>query len=180
MEQESSQTPQPSKPKKINKINVYNPQEVKQCVDEQIQKFFLKHLQFKENHSISNWKIIIGLISSVCAISAYFVKTNDVLVVLLCSVFIVGNALLYYISKFVEKNQVLDTKPNFGGSSVRISTDFKQRHSDKLKLEMQVNGKETKILEFSIGELFDEQGKLHKTWFRTQLQNLFNEMKKTA
>ena len=95
------------KTKKNIPINKYSIFELKSGIDQQITSY-LESLEFKENHKLNTFKILVGLIVVSCTATAYFYPKpfplNYNVILYSIIIYCISSALYWYLEKRIIKN----------------------------------------------------------------------------
>lgn len=150
-------------------VALYDTFAMKAALDEAVVKFVVEEYQFAPDYSLSNVKIVLGLISIFCATFAHFywepyseskpVSITCVLIYLFIS------AVLQYLASFVERDSFLLTKPHSvtatAKGGLKISSQL-PRFSENytLRIEFRNAPLQVALSNQSVGNYFSSDGRL--------------------
>lgn len=93
------------------KVNKDDGAAIKRVLDDSVVNYLTQEKHFAENTKISNWKLLLGVISIALAITAQFYPApfpeNYNILVVCCSAYFVCSSILQYITSYKEKDYIL-------------------------------------------------------------------------
>jgi len=184
---------------KLPKQNKWDNIAIKQLLDDTVTKV-LEEERYIEDHQLTNYKMILGVISCLIAILSHFYPlpfpTNKLLLIFCCVSYFILSGVLQYIASFKEKDNFVFTHPKqvqqgkewITLSALKASSIF-PKYQDiytlciiqislpDIKLVTKQN-KTDNILEKSITSYFDENGYFAEHLFSNDVRQTIKNIEK--
>jgi len=173
-------------PKEI-KINKEDSNALKRTLDDAVIRYFTIEKGFKEDFSLSNTKITLGIISVILGLTAQFYPypfpENWYVLIVCCSTYFVCSSILQYFATFEDKEYVaIVTDEN--NEVIRITSSL-PRYDYNYVLSISSGSKRDKVsIPKMVNNFFDINGVLYEQIFAQHVKELHgnyirNKTKKT-
>ncbi len=172
---------------KAAKINIYDQNAVKQLLDDVAMEHVLEK-GYVEDNTLTNWKLILGLISCALAALSHFYPTpfpENIPILKLCVIsYFIISIILQALAYLKEKNIIISTLDSTVGKRKHKAFDLSTvflKYDENFTIHVNLRGGSNdneKSVTHSIGRWFDAEGKFNRPLYKHDLDGLIESVQK--
>jgi signal peptidase complex subunit 2 len=164
----------------VKVANKFDNSALKQALDDAATKYLTEDLDYVEDHSIINWKIILGSIGCILALIAQFYPApfpdNKIVLIICASGYFICSSILQYIVSFMQKDSFLIASlPK--DSKVLVASSHMAKYSPDYTLTLKFKGSDrSEQITKPVTAWFDEDGVLVQKNIEKDVQSVLNQL----